>query len=631
MDEDARGRPPTTAAPERVPKSRSPTPPGAPSEAARAVRDVAPYESEARLPAAPRAEENKYAARPIERREIASDRVDWIVPPPIPRNWTKEWSKWELDEWAGETAWVGRGKKREIATEHVWYDRERGRQLFFDDLAIPDGCLDSPRYGLPVPRFPFYFDDGGSGRASKASFWMYPKKECLKREEGKRQAKPAATELPLRRDSGKVKYPPAGPDSDEDSDDDDAPELPGQGSALAKGKGKAQADAEEDADHAEVAMDVDEEPFASNVIALSGLDPQVTSLMFRSFTADALYAVRATPLAMVQGQGRMWVRFESITEARRAFGALVQMNGALAGSYEPDGAFNDAYTYSQDRWTMQTTQGLELPRLAIVTGNADAALNAERFIATATQDARATGSEERSVAASLSQPRPAATPPASTGGVERFLAAPPPASSSAAPASPLTISPVAPPLAIPRAPRSMRATENAFRRLTLNERLESSPAPAPVPLADRLTTPLAERLSEPASLAERLSNPVPLAERMDWPGDHTTSAKRARLAPTASEGEGPGATGKKKVRRGRRAGRQVREQDEIRARFRAEAEALTQRAEETGDASLLAWVPTLELAAEMEVDEEEARAYWAAGDEDMDISPAIAGPSNQKQ
>ncbi|KAJ7077981.1 hypothetical protein B0H15DRAFT_954753 [Mycena belliarum] len=146
-------RAPSVAASEREFKrrSRSRSPPAAPSRAAKASSDPLPYHSGESIPAAPRAEEDKYAARPIELRTIAPDRVDWVVPPPIQRNWTKEWSKWELDEWAGVTAWVGRGKRKEISTEHVWYDRERGRQLFFDDLVIPDGCIDSKRYGIPVP------------------------------------------------------------------------------------------------------------------------------------------------------------------------------------------------------------------------------------------------------------------------------------------------------------------------------------------------------------------------------------------------------------------------------------------------------------------------------------------------
>ncbi|KAJ7084771.1 hypothetical protein B0H15DRAFT_802174 [Mycena belliarum] len=659
-------RAPPVAAPERESRRlfRSPTPPGAPSTAARGVTADSPHSHEAALPAAPHAEEDKYAARPIEYRAIAPDRVDWIVPPPIAPTWTKEWSKWELDEWAGVTAWVGRGKRKEIVTEHVWYDRERGRQLFFDDLVIPPGCLDTQHYGMPVPRFPFYFDNGSSGRASKASFWMYPRKEGLKREDGKRQNKPAATQLPLKKGSRGTGLPPSGgpPDSDDDADDDsDTPAQPGQGSGKGKGKARVEETSEEGtrgASLAAYAMDVDEEPPASNVVALNGVDPQVTSLMFRAFAADALYAVRATPLAMVHGQGRMWVRFASITEARRAFGALVQMNGEVAGTFEPDGAFEDAFTYSRDRWTAQTLGEMDVPNVEDVEEGSLAGTTAERSAATAGSSESTAGGDERLTAASHpALPPPTSAAPTSSGDDERFSAASPPAQAVAAVASlarpdqsverflaaPLPVhgpstsadapnlgsslparqTRFGPTLDIPTAPRSMRATENAFRRLSLGERLTSAPsfprdhAPLPVPLAERLTTPLAARLSDPPSLKERLGPARPMP-------------KRARAPSVTTSDAGTELPARKKVRRGKRAGRQVREQDEIRARFRAEAEAIAQHAEESDDQDLLSWLPALELAAEMEIDEEDARARWAEDEDDMDISPAVAGPSNQR-
>ncbi|KAJ7101567.1 hypothetical protein B0H15DRAFT_943888 [Mycena belliarum] len=670
------GLPPYRAPPVAAPaqdyqrRAKSVTPPIAPPKAAGAARNAPSDLPNDTLPEVPRAEEDRYAARPIERRSVDANRVDWVVPPAIPRNWSKEWSKWELDEWAGVTAWVGRGKHRAITSEHVWYDRERGRQLFFNDLVLPEGCIDVQRYGVPVPRFPFYFDNGGSGRASKASYWMYPKREGVKREEGKRLGKPAATLLPL-----KVKENPKDAEgrlsSDSSDSDDSSSGPPDSGYVAKRGKGKAKAESpsSDGSEGGEVhAMDVDEEPPVSNVIALSGVDPQVTSLMFRALAADVLYAVRARPLGMVHGQGRMWLRFDSITEARRAFGALMQMSGDLAGSFEPDGAFHDAYTYSRDRWTVQTTGDLgpaETPSLANVSAVEPAR---ERVDVDARVAAQVPEVPERSSAARALAPAAPASPgedvssrpgrpptplpavvPASSAAIraargpvvaprrgdERPRAASPPtpppqaSTSFVSPAPALRAS-----QAIPTAPRSMRATERAFRRLTLGERLTGAPASPSesdaqprraASLVDRLTAPLADRLSDPVPLAQRLG-PPPMATSGFH--DSVVASKRARSRASDNSEEPPA---RKKVRRGKRAGRQTREQEEIRARFRAEAEAITQRAEETHDPELLSWVPVLDLAAEMEVDEDAARAIWMAEDEeDMDISPAIAGPSNSK-
>ncbi|KAJ7094758.1 hypothetical protein B0H15DRAFT_947146 [Mycena belliarum] len=484
---------------------------------------------------------------------------------------------------------------------------------------------------------------------------MYPKKECVKREEGKHLNQPAATLLPFR------KAPQASPESKEESSsdssdsDDDSYDEPDAGSARTGGKGKGKAGPTNSTGEGDM-MDVDEEPLASNVIALNGVDSQVTSLMFRAFAADALYAVRARPLGMVHGQGRMWVRFESITEARRAFGALIQMNGELAGSYEPDGAFHDAYTYSRDRWTVQTTDNLVAENPPVAPMEVNLAPPAVSVASAIGAGVPARGSSERFLAAQLPTPAPPADPStaASSRSSTSAPTAGPPLSSPAqvteppfalratatgrvderpSAASPSTAPPAAP-RSTPLAPRSMIATERAFRRLTLSERLADTSTPTQaselpssrgVSLAERLTTPLADHLSDPVPLAQRLG---PLKESATTDRALPAAPKRAR-APASEASDEPPA--RKKVRRGKRAGRQTREQEEIRARFRAEAEAMVQRADETNDPELLAWVPTLELAAEMEVDEEEARALWlAAEDDDMDISPAVAGPSSRK-
>ncbi|KAJ7068957.1 hypothetical protein B0H15DRAFT_958000 [Mycena belliarum] len=504
-------------------------------------------------PAARKADQDRYAPRPIERVTVAADREDWLVPPSIPPSWAGQWTKWELSEWAGVTAWVGRGKKVEIEADAVWYDRELGRRLYIDDFVPPRGSIDPQRWGAPVPRFPFYFDNGGSGVAHRASTWMYPKQDSPKHEVGRKQPRPDARRLPLKEDykPDPVKREDSGSEDgdsgDSDSDDEDGPDS-GRGAAMDKGKGKAP-----DVD----VMEVDsEEDRASNVVALRGVDPQVTALMFRAFVADALYAVRASPLAIVHGQGRLWLRFESISEARRAFGALGQMNAEVLGTFEPDGAFDDAFTYSRDRWTI-TTMGPEEPLEEMDVDPAPSATAERPEAAPASSAPRPV---ERPGAAPFTPSLPvadramspamtrapvpaaplqaverssAAPAPPLTRVVERSIAAPAPLSPRApverSVAAPALATPRGPPRALPppqeaalrvppTAPRSMRATTNAFRRLSLAERLEAPPPSGPTASSSRSAPRAPRPPRHRPRLEQRLSDGyLPLAQRLSDP------------------------------------------------------------------------------------------------------------------
>ncbi|KAJ7082890.1 hypothetical protein B0H15DRAFT_952276 [Mycena belliarum] len=539
-------------------------PPGAPKKAARTAAPVpsratsssalAPKSSAAPAtgfpgvaPQASQAAVDRYAPRPLERVTIEAGREDWIVPPPIQAAWKGPWSKWELGVWAGVTAWVGRGKKAEIDAEAIWYDRELGRRLYISDFAPPDGCVDYQRHGAPVPRYPFYFDNGGAGVAKRASSWMYRQQEPPAHDVGRKASRPDARRLPFK-DVEERKLDPVtegGSDSDSGDDDSDDEERPAGGGGISKGKGKA---AETDA------MDVDEmEDDASNVIVLRGVDSQVTALMFRAFAADALHAVRAAPLAIVHGQGRMWLRFESISDARRAFGALVEMNAEVEGAFAPDGAFDEAFTYSRDRWTIATmdqegsTSEMDIDRAPPAPLERLAAAPAPGVHGTIERPAAAPSPSLPQMAGSS-----ASSPPAVT--VERLSAAPAspdPRNVERLPAAPPRVPPQpatrpSPPfpeaLHPPTAPRAMRAATNAFRRLSLEERLTtpgyaSTSAVRPSMAARPTRRGLEQRLSDaPPPLAQRLSDP-PYPPR-------------------------------KKVRRGKRAGRQTREQEEMRALLR---------------------------------------------------------------
>ncbi|KAJ7081399.1 hypothetical protein B0H15DRAFT_786602, partial [Mycena belliarum] len=143
-------------------------------------------------------ERNPYEAPELERRQILSSRCDWIVPPPIREAASRAgtWERWELAEWGGATAWVGRGKKHEIRTKHVWYDRHRKRSLHFNDLVLPRGVLDEQRFGAPVPRHPFFYNTGQQGLPHRPSHWMYPSREGIRGDEGRTMRTPPAHQLP---------------------------------------------------------------------------------------------------------------------------------------------------------------------------------------------------------------------------------------------------------------------------------------------------------------------------------------------------------------------------------------------------------------------------------------------------
>ncbi|KAJ7473554.1 hypothetical protein FB451DRAFT_1558730 [Mycena latifolia] len=202
---------------------------------------------------------DRYAAPPLTRLTVDPSRVDWVVPPPIATKWTQKWSKWELDEWCGQKAWVGRGRSITIEADSVWFDCKLGRQLFFRKFLPPPGILDFECFGAPVPRYPFYYNDGKNGEAPR---W----------EEMKKAERPAAERLPL------LHAPRPKPvESSSDSSSDDSDEEPGPGGRAGrdKGKGRAKSASLEQSDEEEArGMDIDyeEEEKVSPVVVLDGVD-----------------------------------------------------------------------------------------------------------------------------------------------------------------------------------------------------------------------------------------------------------------------------------------------------------------------------------------------------------------------
>ncbi|KAJ7103996.1 hypothetical protein B0H15DRAFT_794875 [Mycena belliarum] len=248
------------------------------------------------------------------------------------------------------------------------------------------------------------------------------------------------------------------------------------------------------------------------------------------------------------------------------------MNTEVEGAFLPDGDFDEAFTYSRDRWTIATME--QEGSLEEMDVDPSPPAQVERLVAAPAMEI-ARPAEHLSAAPS---PPPPSTPQGTAGlatdltprsptppPVERSIAAPAAAEpqvverSSAAPtrsyepSSPLATAPFSGAWLPPTAPRAMRTATAAFRRLTLEERLEQPSYPSTSTLTPASASASALRPSSmPArpprlGLHQRLSDPpLPLSQRLSDPP----------YPP------------RKKVRRGKRAGRQTREQEELRAFLR---------------------------------------------------------------
>ncbi|KAJ6499666.1 hypothetical protein C8R47DRAFT_1211980 [Mycena vitilis] len=342
-------RAPSSAAP---PPSRSQS--SVPSPAARrAPISAAPQESGGGRAPEPRrkaptladASRDRFAAPEIELRVVDPRYSPWIVPPPLPPNWSQKWSKWELAEINREPAWISRSSSSRITATSEWFDRVKGRRLFFGRFRPAVGLLDWDRFGAPVPRHPFFTMDGERAVPQPPSHWMYPTEKIANYNVGKRAAIP--------RDEGLSRLG----------------ELDGDG--RAKGKGKAREDDEDDDDEAdedEYGMDIDEvgtHP-PSNVVVVGGVDESTSAIMFQGLSASALYRSSARPLSIMRAQGRMWLRFVDTSQGRRAFGALGSVAYGLEVEHRSDAEFRELYEYTRDIWNleMEDEEALELPSIA---------------------------------------------------------------------------------------------------------------------------------------------------------------------------------------------------------------------------------------------------------------------------
>ncbi|KAJ7241303.1 hypothetical protein B0H12DRAFT_1074518 [Mycena haematopus] len=271
---------------------------------------------------------DKFHAEEPERKVIDTTRVPWVVPPPIQKGWGKKYQHYELDFLNDDPAWIYRGKGNKPSTSTMWVDRQLGRYLHFGRLAVEPGMLDEGRFGAPVPRHPFIIMDGEVARNQKPSRWMYPREKPAPHEVGKRAVAPDPSRLPLL-----------------------------HGSEEGEGKGKGKQDEEETDDDVGMELDVPLPPIEpTNVVTIQGLDDSISAIMFRQLAADLLFRAGAMPLAILRGQGRMWLRLPDATQGRSAFGSVGHLATGLIVAYRRNEEFDEAVGYSRDLWEHGTLE-----------------------------------------------------------------------------------------------------------------------------------------------------------------------------------------------------------------------------------------------------------------------------------
>ncbi|KAJ7854913.1 hypothetical protein B0H13DRAFT_1903366 [Mycena leptocephala] len=541
------------------------------------------------LPSAPNASIDKYAAPAVVTRVIDSERVPWIVPPPIEARGKGKLDRWALTDLDGTRAWVYQGKGRKEEYVNQWFDRKLGRRLCFGPFMEPPGVTDSHRFGAPVPRFPFFHPgDGTRATPQRASHWMYPNERETRGDAGVTASTPHPYEL-MRlsdvaagagRSKGKmvVRHGNESFEPDESSEDDDDWE----GMAV------------DEPDDAEV---------PSNVVVLDGLDHEVSAIMFEAFSRDRL-ARDTRPLSIINAQGRMWMRFADVSAGQRAFGALSGLYPGSVRSFISNSAFEDAAQYTRDLWSPELLEdapllaNVELPGIEPETTEPQAPAEESppnELPAPADSAAIAVTPSREVEIASIPDSTPERLESERVVGPEE---------------GPPQFEDVQMPLVLTPAVRG--ASPCDVRRVTRADAAIQTEAAPDAPTTSRSPEvagsgqsliPLGLRLSDPKpALEDRLSDPDAL------------NRKPATESPV-----------KKKARRGKRSGRLVKEQERIREAWRAEQAAVMATAHATGDDSLLGFVEAMDVVADVEADELLDIPRWDHGpDEDM----PMAGPSH---
>ncbi|KAJ7153266.1 hypothetical protein C8R46DRAFT_1228201 [Mycena filopes] len=554
------------------------------------------------------ASDDRYAAPPLEYLEVHPERVPWVVSPPIEKEAPGPWSKWELAEINDLPAFIFRGKGQKVEAEFERFDRKRKRRLLMHDHMDLEGVLNANRYGAPVPRVPFFIDDNGRGIPQHASHWMYESMSSPTYNVGKHQPAPQPESLPLRRSS--------------------------------KGKGRAASPAPND-EEAQGLMLVDEptEVRASNVVAVLGLDESISAAMFWRMSVDVLGRARAPALGIIAVRREMWVQLASTTQGQQAFGILGLLDHGIRLEYRSEAEFLEAAQYTADIWMPESTAELDAP-------------SAEDAAATGLGDVdMPSPSSERGRSRARSLEALTSLPLGEVVIVDFFVL------------FPLFLIVLVVLLSSTVAAAGSGACETrrgqlsdapVVRRAPLAERLSADPGVTNRPLAARMgQLSLAARLAIPSpggrSPEPPARNELPLARRLRSPTPEPSGSRlEKRRMSEDDEDERPDNRPKKKVRRGRRSGRVVKEIEARKAERRRaaiereEAElapqqatftlTLTQAAAQpvastsaipTQGGSSAAVSPDVEVEREEGEVDEDITTGW--GDDDDDDRP-MAGP-----
>ncbi|KAJ7184053.1 hypothetical protein C8R46DRAFT_1208283 [Mycena filopes] len=290
-----------------------------------------------------------YAPPALKFRVIDDEHEPWVIAPDVaPENTSKaRYEKFELRRVEGLLQWVLVSRTKEISSKNAWVDRVRKRRLHFGEFIIPGGVVDSDVFGAPVPPYQFVVPDGNKYTPTKASHWMYRTAAPRRGDAGRKQQPPHPNQLPPRRNLAKSKD-------------------------LEKAKGKAVAMYDDNDDYSDDepdGMDVDvwgpsEAERPSSCVVLDGADSTYTAAMFYGLSDDRLRGVRAAPTVILNAQQRIWLRFATVTEGQRAFGALPGLANGLQVSFASIFSFEDAQRYTRDIWTpdlMEDVQSTNVP------------------------------------------------------------------------------------------------------------------------------------------------------------------------------------------------------------------------------------------------------------------------------
>ena len=132
-----------------------------------------------------------------ETRSLASDRVEWLVPPPVMPLTEGKWTMWE--EWVadGNDMFFRHTSSHPQGCEEVYYDQKERQQIFVvEPMTIPPRVVsDINTYGVPAPTMCFVkvVDD----QIKKASHWLYKKRIPTRGSTGLEAPIPDPNDLPL--------------------------------------------------------------------------------------------------------------------------------------------------------------------------------------------------------------------------------------------------------------------------------------------------------------------------------------------------------------------------------------------------------------------------------------------------